>query len=55
MEELIQVVESFGVTGLWAIVLYKFLDFAEVVGVFLLIGYGIKKAWPTIKKLMEDC
>uniref|UniRef100_A0A6H1ZM73 Uncharacterized protein n=1 Tax=viral metagenome TaxID=1070528 RepID=A0A6H1ZM73_9ZZZZ len=54
MEELVKVINQFGVTALWGIVLYKLLEFAELMGVFLLIGYGIKKAWPSMKKILVD-
>ena len=53
MDELTQVLNQFGVTALWGIIIYKVLDFAECVGIFLIIGYGIKKAWPSIKEMID--
>ena len=54
MEELVKVLSEFGATGLWAVVLYKGIETLQLFGAFILIGWGIKKAWPTIKKAMED-
>jgi len=54
MEELAAVLNQFGVTALWGIVLYKLLDFASILGIFVLIGYGIKKAWPAIKNFLDN-
>ena len=54
MEELASILSRFGVTALWGVVLYKLLDFIEVIGILSLIGYGIKKAWPSIKAFFID-
>lgn len=53
MEHLILVLKEFGAVGLWAVVIYKFLTIVECIVAFSLIGYGIKKAWPHIKKILE--
>lgn len=53
MQELAAVLNQFGVTALWGIVLYKLLDFAGFVGVFLIVYLGIKKAWPHFKEWTE--
>ena len=53
MEELITVLNNFGVMGLWGIVLYKVLDYIGIAFIFFIIGYGLKKAWPEIKKTMD--
>ena len=64
MEELTNILSEFGATGLWAVVLYKGMGSIELFGAFglgvwlgvadILIGWGIKKAWPSIKTIMED-
>ena len=53
MEELAAVLNQFGVTALWGIVIYKLLDYAGIAGIFILIGYGFKKSWPFIKELLD--
>lgn len=54
MEELTAVLNQFGVTALWGIVIYKLLDYAGIAGIFILIRYGFKKAWPTIKEFLDQ-
>lgn len=54
MNELAQIVSQFGVSALWAIVLYKLLDFLGIIGVFFFLGWGVKKAWPAIKTMLEQ-
>ena len=54
MEELTTILNQFGVNALWGVLLYKVLDFIEVIGVLLILGYGLKKAWPAIKKIVES-
>ena len=54
MEDLAKILSDFGATGLWGIVLFKALECIELFGCFILIGWGIKKAWPAIQKVMED-
>ena len=53
MEATIQVLREFGVMGLWGVVIYKVISIFEVIAVFTLIGYGIKKAWPQIKEFID--
>ncbi len=54
MEELATVLSQFGVNVLWAVVLYKALDFVEFIGVILILSYAIKKAWPTFTKWLDS-
>jgi hypothetical protein len=58
MEEMLaqvtKLVSEIGVTGLWAIVLYKGMSLLQMVTLFLLVGWGIKKAWPCFYKLMNE-
>lgn len=53
MEEAIKIMQEFGVMGIWGIIIYKVLDIAGTIVAFLLIGYGVKKAWPSIKKFLN--
>ena len=50
----LEIIKQLGAEGMWAIIIYKGLDIIEVVVVFLMIGFGLYKAWPAIKKAMED-
>ena len=54
MDDLAKILTEFGYAGLWGIVLYKAIECLEIFGIFILIGWGIKKAWPAIKEVMED-
>ena len=49
----IEVLQSFGVMGLWGVILYKLLGILEGLAIFLLTGWGIKKGWPHFKKIFE--
>jgi hypothetical protein len=53
MEEAVELLNAFGVYGLWGVILYKSLDFIGGVGITLLIAYLIKKAWPSIIEYMD--
>ena len=52
MEELAAVLNQFGVTALWGIVVYKLLDLTECIIILYMVYLGIKKAWPQIKPLI---
>ena len=58
MEELIaemaKVVSQVGMAGLWTIVLYKLISVAETISLFIIVGYGIGKAWPHVVKLLNE-
>ena len=54
MDDLAKILSDFGTTGLWGIVLYKVLETIQIFGAFFLIAWLIKKAWPSIKKMLED-
>ena len=49
-KEMLELLNQIGAMGIWGIVIYKVLDFAQLIGAFLVIGYGIKKAWPHIRE-----
>ena len=51
--EILEVLRQFGVMGLWGIIVYQVIDMVEVVVVFWMIGYGIKKAYPSIKEIIS--
>jgi len=53
MEELIAVLNQFGVTALWGIILYEMLGLVKIVVIFGLGWYGLKKAWPSIKEILD--
>ena len=53
MEELAAVLNQFGETALWGIVLYKLLEFVEIISILMFVGYGIKKAWPSLKETLS--
>jgi len=53
MTELSAILNQFGTTALWGIVVYKLLDFAELFGFLILLGYGVKKVWPELKKAIK--
>ena len=53
-KEIAEILKEFGAIGLWGVVIYKVLNIVEVIVGFSLIGFGIKKAWPHIKRIMED-
>jgi len=40
--------------GLWTIVLYKLISVAETISLFIIVGYGIGKAWPHVVKLLNE-
>ena len=58
MEELIaemaKVVSQVGMAGLWTIVLCKLISVGGIISLFLLVGYGIGRAWPHVVKLLND-
>ena len=51
--EIAEILKEFGVVGLWGVVIYKLLNLVEVVVCFLLIGWGIKKAWPHLRDALN--
>jgi hypothetical protein len=53
-EELIRVINELGKYGSVAIILYKVLNIIEIIVGFLLIGYGIKKAWKPVKEFIKE-
>jgi hypothetical protein len=53
MEELTKILETFGTQALTGVIIYKLIEFLEIIVVFGMIGLGIKKAWPHFKKIME--
>ena len=53
MKEAIQILHEFGIMGIWGIIIFQVLDLVKILCVFGLIGYGIKKAWPSIQKLFD--
>ncbi|MCD6162727.1 MAG: hypothetical protein J7K40_09985 [candidate division Zixibacteria bacterium] len=54
MTELSAILSQFGTTALWGIVVYKLLNFIGLFGFLTLLGYGVKKAWPELKKVIKD-
>jgi len=52
MEEAIVILKEFGAMGIWGIIIYQMLDIIKNLVIFSFIGYGLKKAWPTIKKII---
>ena len=42
-QETLQILNNFGVMGLWGVILYQVLDLVGILSVFTLIGFGIKK------------
>jgi len=48
--ELINLINTFGGNIIWAVVLYKALDYIGVLSLVTLIGWGIKKGFPTFAK-----
>ncbi len=53
MEQAISILNQFGITAFWGLIVYKLLDLIQIVVVLLLIGYGLKKAAPFFLKLMD--
>ena len=52
MDELREVLQQFGSTGLWGVVIYKGFETIQLFGSLFLVGWGIKKAWPSVKKFL---
>jgi len=50
-EKLIRLALDLGENGLWAIVIYKVVDFVELISFLVLVGFGIRWA---VNKLVRD-
>jgi len=51
---LIDALNTLSTTGAWTLIIYKLIDWAELISALLIIGWGISKIWPVIKKALED-
>ena len=53
-QEIINILNNFGVMGLWGIVLYKIMDLLEVIAFFMFLYWGIKKMLPHIIEFLKN-
>ena len=51
---LLMLADRVGEHGMYLLLIYRVFDLVEIAFVLLLIGYGIKKAWPVFKSWMEE-
>jgi hypothetical protein len=53
-DKLIELLTNLGADGVTVIYVYMAVETVQLFGIFLLSGWGIKKAWPSFRDMLNS-